>query len=323
MSKKPPNASRPLESPEIDDLKLINGIGPAVESRLHRVGIFTFAQLAALSPADIAASVADLSGLSAERIIKQDWIGQAHKLALRSTSTGIPRYEGISREHLRNATFTVELLLDEHNEVNSTHIVHRQSSDEKSWEGWQEAELVGFLVQHAGLNQPSTELIQSKVAEIEPAAPLAIESVSVSHVTAETGPVSPVVTKPAPVGVLRIREMEIVKADNHGSHSFLRHSEPFQVQFTLDFAGALVPANTLLTYTASIYAKRLGGPKRQTVSEVRGTVWPTEKIAINVQNMTLPLGLYRLEAVVSLASKEPAQHPKLIAGIVGGLVQVY
>ncbi len=69
------------ESPEASDLKRINGIGPAVEDRLHRVGIFNFAQLAAFSPADIAAAVMGLSGLSAERITKQDWIGQARKLA--------------------------------------------------------------------------------------------------------------------------------------------------------------------------------------------------------------------------------------------------
>src|SRR5258708_5358151 len=87
MSKKRSDSSRSVEPPEIDDLKLINGIGPAVERRLHGVGIYTYAQLAALSPADIAAAVADLAGLSAERIIKQDWIGQARKLVSASISS--------------------------------------------------------------------------------------------------------------------------------------------------------------------------------------------------------------------------------------------
>ena len=87
MAKENSHTSRNVEPPEVDDLKLINGIGPAVERRLHGVGIFTFAQLAALSPADIAAAVADLAGLSAERIIKQDWIGQARKLAEGSKPT--------------------------------------------------------------------------------------------------------------------------------------------------------------------------------------------------------------------------------------------
>jgi len=81
MAGKRSPTTRNAEPPRIDDLKLINGIGPAVEKRLNGVGIFTFAQLAVLSPADIAATVAGLSGLSTERIIKQDWIGQARKLA--------------------------------------------------------------------------------------------------------------------------------------------------------------------------------------------------------------------------------------------------
>jgi len=87
MSKKRPPTNRAAEPPRIDDLKLINGIGPKVEKRLNGVGIFTFAQLAALSPADIAAAVAGLSGLSAERIKKQDWIGQARKLAAESVTS--------------------------------------------------------------------------------------------------------------------------------------------------------------------------------------------------------------------------------------------
>lgn len=87
MARKDSHTSRALEPPETDDLKLIQGISPAVERRLHSVGIYTFAQLAALSPADIAAPVAGLSGMTAERIIKQDWIGQAYKLATSSIST--------------------------------------------------------------------------------------------------------------------------------------------------------------------------------------------------------------------------------------------
>jgi hypothetical protein len=81
MTRKRSPTNSGSEPPRVDDLKLINGIGPAVEKRLNGIGIFTFAQLAALPPADIAAAVADLAGLSTERIIKQDWIGQARKLA--------------------------------------------------------------------------------------------------------------------------------------------------------------------------------------------------------------------------------------------------
>lgn len=90
MTRKRFDTSRPIEPPNADNLKLINGIGPVVESRLHGVGVYTFARLAALTPADIAAAVADVAGLATERIIKQDWIGQARRLAEEQKQSGIP-----------------------------------------------------------------------------------------------------------------------------------------------------------------------------------------------------------------------------------------
>ncbi len=86
MAKKDSHSSRAMKPPNFNDPKLIHGIGPAVERRLHGISIYTFAELAALSPADIAALVAGLSGLTAERITNLDWIGQARKLVSKSTS---------------------------------------------------------------------------------------------------------------------------------------------------------------------------------------------------------------------------------------------
>ena len=70
----------------MDDFKLINGIGPAIERRLHEVGVTTFAQLAALSP-DGLATLVEGAGVSPERIVKQDWIGRAGELASVSTES--------------------------------------------------------------------------------------------------------------------------------------------------------------------------------------------------------------------------------------------
>src|SRR5258706_10494244 len=72
--------------PGADDFKLINGIGPGVAQRLYNADILTFAQLADLSLGEIASLVADLAGLSAERIAKQDWSGQARDLALEQST---------------------------------------------------------------------------------------------------------------------------------------------------------------------------------------------------------------------------------------------
>src|SRR5437867_5513742 len=81
MASKRSRSSAAAVPPGADDFKLINSINSSVENRLYKAGILTFAQLAALSPGEIVAQVAGLA--SAERIIKQDWIGQARALAAR------------------------------------------------------------------------------------------------------------------------------------------------------------------------------------------------------------------------------------------------
>jgi predicted flap endonuclease-1-like 5' DNA nuclease len=67
---------RPVEADEKDDLTKIKGVGPFIEKRLNMIGIYTFQQLAELSPEMI-----DRVGAAIEffphRIIRDDWVGQA------------------------------------------------------------------------------------------------------------------------------------------------------------------------------------------------------------------------------------------------------
>jgi predicted flap endonuclease-1-like 5' DNA nuclease len=65
----------------IDDLKLIRGIGPGIESRLNDAGIFTYAQLADCTPAYLAELFSGLTGMSVHRIQEKDLIGQARRKA--------------------------------------------------------------------------------------------------------------------------------------------------------------------------------------------------------------------------------------------------
>lgn len=63
-----------------DDLKLVTGIGPVLEGKLHAAGIETYRQIAVLTDADIerleTAEAINLSG----RIHRDDWVGQAKEL---------------------------------------------------------------------------------------------------------------------------------------------------------------------------------------------------------------------------------------------------
>jgi predicted flap endonuclease-1-like 5' DNA nuclease len=63
-----------------DDLTVIVGLGPAMARKLHRVGIVSYAQLAALSQGEIARIEQEVIK-SSGRFKKDDWVGQARRLA--------------------------------------------------------------------------------------------------------------------------------------------------------------------------------------------------------------------------------------------------
>ncbi|MEK1890974.1 MAG: ATP-binding cassette domain-containing protein [Phyllobacterium sp.] len=75
-----------------DKLILIKGIGPVNERKLNEHGIFHFDQIAAWKKADIIAAEAylDFDG----RIAREDWIGQAKKLAKESQAKPAPKKTG-------------------------------------------------------------------------------------------------------------------------------------------------------------------------------------------------------------------------------------
>ncbi len=62
-----------------DDLKLLSGVGPVLETKLHEAGVTSFAQIAAWGPADIEEFDEKLSFKG--RIEREGWVEQAKKLA--------------------------------------------------------------------------------------------------------------------------------------------------------------------------------------------------------------------------------------------------
>ena len=62
-----------------DDLKLIKGVGPAIEKTLKEMGICRFSQIAEMSEYDIDRVAHRLKGFRS-RIYREDWIGQARDL---------------------------------------------------------------------------------------------------------------------------------------------------------------------------------------------------------------------------------------------------
>jgi large subunit ribosomal protein L21 len=74
--------AKPIEKPAttsfVDDVKLISGVGPALEKKLAAAGVTSLKQIAEFTAADIERVDAELNFKG--RIERDDWIGQAKKL---------------------------------------------------------------------------------------------------------------------------------------------------------------------------------------------------------------------------------------------------
>jgi hypothetical protein len=298
MSDKPVSmpAGDAAGSAPADDLALIHGIGPAIQRRLNEGGIFTFARLAALSPAEVLPCVEDLTGMSVDRIEQQDWTGQARELASRPAPPEAERTATPNRQHY--ATFTVELLLDEDNEVRRTRVAYIQGGNEDAWAGWEERRMVQFITRHAAPRLPVAETALASPAVAQAAAPAPAEL----------------------AGTFRMDRLDMMPPDRAGYHGMVRHNQPFIMELTLDMAQVTVRDKGPLQYTATVYGKNLNDGSRQIVGEARGSIMPRDQVTLSMEGRRLPRGIYRLESVATLALQ--AGKPSLMAYLEGGLLHV-
>ena len=336
MASKQPRLTNVVLAEVADDFEAIRGIGPVKASHLHDAGIHTYAQLASLSPTDLATRV---TGLSASQIAKQKWIGQARRLASKN-ATPKPRKEVMPtiRQHYEN--FTVEFLLDEKNTVRRTRVVHVQSGDENIWTGWGAKQLIDFLAQYTeGQIQP-VKLATQEIA-IPDQQHAQKETVTTSPIVMRTSDHAPSaqvstkivqsVDKPADhvsqpyetsnlKGTLQLRDLRVLLLNSDSPIFFLRQGQLYLLELTLDFTQVALPSDAILLYKAVIIAKQLNGPHRPLV-EASNTFKPSNNTIVQIVGSNLSPGVYCLEASARLTFDEAA--PGLTAFLKGSLLQVY
>ena len=64
---------------DANDLKKINGIGPAYEKRLNEIGVYTYEQISQLKAAD-RDELAAIDGITRDKIESEEWVKQAKAL---------------------------------------------------------------------------------------------------------------------------------------------------------------------------------------------------------------------------------------------------
>lgn len=162
------NLANPGETMPGDDFKKINGIGATIEGHLHQADVLTYAQLAELSPQEIVNLLADVISVTPERITEQDWVGAAHQLAKEQEETWSLSSPAPQDERQRYATFKIELLINEENQVRRTLIEHVQNDDMDKWAGWDENRILSFLQKEADLQLVAPEVALPEMAAEKP-----------------------------------------------------------------------------------------------------------------------------------------------------------
>jgi hypothetical protein len=281
-----------------DDFKLIHGIGPGIEKRLHVAGILTYAQLAVMTPEQVVSSLGNVIGLTAKRITDQDWIEQSRQLVATAAPDEMSDRE--SRQHY--ATFTVELLLDDENHVRRTRAVYIQADKEQIWAGWDEARLIAFLTQQGELN----------FSQIETLPP-------------ETDELFPMVAPPILHGSLRLDKTYVTSLQTGHPGRVLARNQPFEVNLAVDLGELVIPAEANVGYAAQVFAKALGVGSQLKIGEAHGDFTPADSVEMTVKNPGLDEGTYRIGVNLALSQlpTEPATQPEMEVLLDGGLLKVF
>lgn len=281
-----------------DDFKLIPGIGPGIEKRLHAAGILTYALLAAMTPEQVVSSLGNVIGLTTKRVIDQEWIEQSRQLAATAAPDEISDRE--IRQHY--ATFTVELLLDDENHVRRTRAVYIQADKEQTWAGWDEARLIAFLKQHGELNFSQIEALPPETNE-----PILMIAPPILH------------------GSLRLDKTHVTSLQTGHPGRVLARNQPFEVNLAVDLGELVIPAEANVGYAAQVFAKALGVGSRQKIGEAHGDFTPADSVEMTVKNQGLDEGTYRIGVNLALSQlpTEPATQPEMEVLLDGGLLKVF
>jgi Helix-hairpin-helix domain len=294
-----PQRDRPKPNPTGqpgDDFRRITGIGPALERRLHDAGILTYQDLAEHTPEEIATALADVTGVSAERIASQDWIGQAHQLA------EPPPPPEPSEPSQRYASFHVEFLLDPDNSIRRTKVHDYQRDTDNTWPGWDEDRLLTLLRDQIPLTAApkSTDTADLQPPPTPPTSqpPATLPSTS----TGQPPPATP--SASLPPSFLRIEELTPI---SDGQRGYIRRpDEPTSVRLTLRVNPTDMRLAATFDFTVDIAARsKLGDNRRWPLGTTHGAIRGNDPLSVELTGPPLPPGLYRLVATVAVY---PADH---------------
>jgi hypothetical protein len=347
-----------------DDYKRIHGIGPAIEKRLHSAGICTYAELAALPAEAIASLVPALSAKQIAKQGWIPQARNLVPAKDESRNRNIEPVISTSRQHYEIFTFEF-LLDEKNKirRLRAVHVQSGDVDTWARWDARRLFDFLTRHT-GTRLPYPKTTIINAAESKLKPQPSVSTEQFSdvIAETTSErpvyksrecidsrpsldiskstpqiletadhppSGTVpqqlpSPVVSA-STVSRIHLLEWKTFLSNTNQSLNNLPHNQAFDVHLTLDLTSASLEDTCQIDFTASLYAKKLGGGLRQVIAETHRTMPYANTIDLTISNATLPQGLYRLEALLTLIPTGPYLMAgyRVNASFQGGLFQVY
>lgn len=245
-----------------DNLQTISGIGKTVENALHKKNIKNFSDIANRSDTELSA----LTGISAKRIERENWQGQAKKLIKKQKSE--LKDEPSNGQHY--ATYNVKFLLEADNQVRYTHITYVQKQKKGSWAGWDTQQMISFFEEHAGIKTNSGENVNDT------------DSTDSSKETAQE--IAPKELKPV------LQKFDVLNPETDDPRHIIHQQQKFDIHCQV----AIPNLEENITSEAIFYARDLRGKNRLRLGKrsetFRDGVWDSK-----MHRKGLETGTYRLE----------------------------
>lgn len=280
----------------------ISGIGDATEKRLHSAGIDTFERLASLSPAEIASILTGQVGVK-ERVTRQDWTGQARKLAetLQAVASRAEPLKPAETQHYES--FLLELLIEDDTAIKRTKITQVRCGEKASWVGWDSERLFSWIAAQTELPNALFDVTT------RPDQPAADEKIP-----------------PAISGAILPTHIVLSARESGADKRFYDAGQPLELQLTLDLTESAIPADTPLTCQGIAEARSIETGLATRIGEVQSECGVTDQIVLSIPIPGVAQGTYFLETAVHLyptAESSSGRTHSLSAVVDAGLFHIF
>lgn len=283
MDKLPSQSGNATETLLKDDLKQIEGIGPAIEKHLNENNIHTFSQLSRLKLDQLVDMLSSIPGHSRDRLIEKDWIAKARKLAIETgeqiNEDSPSPAERPDRQHY--VSFMIQLSLEPDKGVANTRItkIPEEQGAKDSWQGWDVVKLQRFIASFAYIDSDA-EFQQS----------------------AETGKLTDIDTQKItptesgehqPSKAIEFKDLSLHVAHNPAKTWSIRTQDEPSLHVELDLEKASINGDPQVNYSLKYYMHRIGADENIEAGSLGGTAQLSSLQTMHARMGRLPPGDYR------------------------------